>query len=223
MLPSGVKYTIFPLPFALTASFMLVGLCPALPASQAAAPSANAAASRAPKPEGVTIYRRVDEDGTITLTNRPDGDTRFAPLGHFSAVKILQSVGSQGMQSLAEKYGAVHGLDPRLIEAVIQVESGFEPRAVSPAGAGGLMQIMPETGKALGIQDRFDPDANVEGGTRYLKSMLQRFGSLPLALAAYNAGPGNVEKYKGIPPFAETQNYVQKVLTLYGNSTSQGK
>ena len=210
--------TVFLLQKALLCLLLIASccLCPLVPPCAVAAAQAHQPAAPAPQPEGVTIYRRVEEDGTISLTNRPDGDTRFAPLGHFSAVKILQTVGTQGMHSLAEKYGALHGLDPRLIEAVIQVESGFEPQAVSPAGAGGLMQIMPETGKELGIHDRFDPDANVEGGTRYLKSMLQRFGSLPLALAAYNAGAGNVEKYQGIPPFAETQRYVQKVLHLYG-------
>jgi soluble lytic murein transglycosylase-like protein len=120
------------------------------------------------------------------------------------------------LMQLVDALGRQYGLDPRLIEAVIIQESGGDARARSSAGALGLMQLMPGTAAALGVQDPLDPVQNVRGGITYLLEMLQRFhGNLALALAAYNAGPGAVEKYGGIPPYAETQRYVQDVLKLY--------
>jgi soluble lytic murein transglycosylase-like protein len=103
-------------------------------------------------------------------------------------------------------------LDPALVKAVVAAESGFNPNAVSPAGARGLMQLMPDTAAALGVADPFDAEANLIGGARYLRQQLDRFGSLPLALAAYNAGPGTIARYGDVPPIAETHGYVGRIL-----------
>lgn len=107
------------------------------------------------------------------------------------------------------------GLPPELIDAVVSTESGYRPNAVSKTGAKGLMQLMPKTAASLGVKNPFDPAENVRAGAKYLRRMLEKFGRVSLALAAYNAGPGNVRKYDGIPPFAETERYVQVVWQRY--------
>ncbi len=109
---------------------------------------------------------------------------------------------------IAQKYG----FDTELILRIIEAESGGNPNAISPKGALGLMQLMPATARALGISNPFDPVQNIEGGVRYLRHLLDRFGDLRLALAAYNAGPGNVQRYGGVPPFPETQRYLARIL-----------
>ena len=111
--------------------------------------------------------------------------------------------------------GTRYKRDEHLVHAMIQTESAYDSSAVSSAGARGVMQSMPQTGKDLGLDKPFDPAGNIDAGVRYLKSLLDRFKSLPLALAAYNAGPGAVDKHGGIPPFAETRTYVGKVMELY--------
>jgi soluble lytic murein transglycosylase-like protein len=117
------------------------------------------------------------------------------------------------------RVGERQGVDPRFIHAVIKQESSYNPKAVSGVGAEGLMQMMPGTAKRFGLKDPFDATANVEAGTKYLKFLLKRFnGDVSLALAGYNAGEGSVDKYKGIPPYGETQNYVKKIVATYGKT-----
>lgn len=117
--------------------------------------------------------------------------------------------------ALIERAATVHGVDPALVHAVIQTESNYHPRARSPKGAKGLMQLMPDTARAYGLRNPYDPASNIDAGVRHLRTLLDRF-ELRLALAAYNAGAGAVERARGLPPFAETSAYVSRVLTLMG-------
>lgn len=130
--------------------------------------------------------------------------------------KTDASASKSQILNMVNKVARENGVDEKLVQALIKQESGFNPNATSKAGAMGLMQLMPSTAKALGVKDPYNVTQNVEGGVKYLKSMLNKYnGNVILALAAYNAGPNAVDKYEGIPPYKETQNYVKNILANY--------
>lgn len=122
------------------------------------------------------------------------------------------------LRLLIDRYARFFGLAPQLVQAVVQAESGYNVRALSSKGAMGLMQLMPGTAALLGVSDAWDPQQNVRGGTAYLREQLDRFGSVRLAVAAYHAGPNAVKKHNGVPPYPDTQEYVERVLSLYQQS-----
>lgn len=171
------------------------------------------------------IYKRVGSDGRVYYTDRPEKGLNFRliirtpPKTYVRDLKFM-SGNKQKYQDLISKAAARHQVDPKLLHAVIQAESAYNPHAISSAGAVGLMQLMPDTARRYGVTDRHDASQNIDGGTRYLKDLLAMFNSnLKLAVAGYNAGEGAVMKYNyTVPPYRETQNYVQHVLNLYGKS-----
>jgi len=161
------------------------------------------------------------EDGTVVMLLKGGGEVGV-PAGAvrgFVPDEVLDEVASPAGGDLREIAAAAarrHGLDPELVLAVVAVESGFRPGAVSPKGAQGLMQLMPRTAASLGVEDAFDPAQNLDGGARHLGQLLTLYGGdLTRALAAYNAGEGAVERHGGVPPYRETRAYVKKVLQRY--------
>jgi len=167
------------------------------------------------------VSSRRAEGETLVLSLQGGGEVGVAAsmVRGFVPDEVLAEIGPAAvgdLERLAEEAARRHGLDPALVRAVVAVESGFQPEAVSPKGAKGLMQLMPATARELGVADPFDAAANLDGGSRYLRSLLARYeGDLAKALAAYNAGMGAVARHRGVPPYAETRRYVQKVLGRY--------
>jgi len=136
---------------------------------------------------------------------------------------LLRSWTSTDLRGLVHQVSAEHGLDPRLVDCLVRVESGYNPSAVSHKGAMGLMQLMPGTASRHGVSNPFDPEDNVRGGVRELVRLLNLYaGDLSLTLAAYNAGEGAVAKYRGIPPYRETRDYVVRVLSMYNGRPWRG-
>lgn len=172
------------------------------------------------------IYRYIDAQGVVHFTNTPTepGYTLYLKEKRYimgQARSIRFKTGPDVYDNIILKAARAFGVDQALIKAVIHAESGFNPNAVSSKGARGLMQIMPKNDVSLDISNPFDPSQNIMGGTRYLKRMLIRYNEkLALALAAYNAGPSAVDKYKNIPPYEETRTYVQRVMSLYSRYKS---
>lgn len=189
-----------------------------LAAAMAVAPAARAdwAVLRNGQRLHVTGYER---SGSRVILQLPGGETslpasavvRFEPEDVFPAAVPVRTQAAGPYGRLVAKAARKNGLNRQLLSSVIRAESNFHPRAVSPKGAQGLMQLMPATARRLAVRHPFDPAENVQGGARYLKELLGKFGNLNLALAAYNAGPENVKLYHGVPPFRETRAYIARV------------
>ncbi len=161
------------------------------------------------------IYKYVDENGVTHYTNSlPDGE--------YETIIVESARSGSNYDQLIKSKSDKYNIEPAIIKALITAESNWDKNAVSKKGAIGLMQLMPSTARDMHIKNPFDPEENIEGGTRYLKQLLDRFnGDVQLALAAYNAGPSAVEKSKGIPSFTETKQFVKNVLYIYKNSHSK--
>jgi len=170
----------------------------------------------APAAHAGKIYTFIDENGVAHYSNIPN-DARYTQLSMRAVYPPSPRAVPEyrGYDGLILLNARVNKVPPALVKAVIAAESRFDSAAVSRAGAQGLMQLMPQTARKLGVEDPFRPDENVSGGTRYLRQMLDRYGDMTRALAAYNAGPTAVDQYRGVPPYPETRDYVKRVLNYY--------
>lgn len=164
----------------------------------------------------------ITGDGGKLAAQAADQTQKTTPVQEFQGIlKNGLNAIKEDMDSIFEEASALYQIPSKLLRAVAKAESGFNPKAVSKAGAMGVMQLMPGTARSLGVSDPYNARQNILGGAKYLKQNLDRFGGdVSLALAAYNAGPNSVTKYGGIPPYKETQNYVKKIMADYtGNNT----
>jgi len=168
------------------------------------------------------IFVYKDAYGRTVFTDNPQGDgyARYRPKTdpgrRAPTTASVKPRKTKAYDPAIARASRQHGVSPALVKAVIAAESGFDPEAVSRKGAQGLMQLMPGTAELMGVDDALDPWQNIDGGTRYLSQMIERFpGELNLALAAYNAGPEAVKRHGGVPPFEETRGYVKRVLRYY--------
>jgi len=174
--------------------------------------------SLAPVAGYAQLYRYIDENGVMHFTNTPTSSTQNFKLFLREKPKINPRYSTEKYDDIIANASQQYDVSFPLLKAIIKAESDFDPRAVSKKGAKGLMQIMPDNFKLLGIKDPFDPSQNIHAGARYFKQMYDRFkGKLSLSLAAYNAGPTAVERYKTVPPYEETEAYVERVLKFYYN------
>ncbi|MGE3275658.1 MAG: lytic transglycosylase domain-containing protein [Vicinamibacterales bacterium] len=174
-------------------------------------------------PAEAQIYAWRDARGTLVLSDEPQKGTEApatfeVPGAALRATRAAGPGGHHEFDAIITRHARTHRVSPDLVRAVIQVESGFDPNAVSPRGAAGLMQIMPDTARDLGLADPFHPEDNIRAGVTYLRQLLDRYeDDVELALAAYNAGPGTVARYgDAVPPYRETRNYVKKVTGAAG-------
>ena len=169
----------------------------------------------APSAVPADIYMYRDADGVLHFTNVP-ASTKYRLYIRNRKPAFSTSPGTKKYDGIIQDAARRYGVDFSLLKAIIRAESSFNPQAISRKGARGLMQIMPQNFRTLEIQDPFDPKQNIMGGARYFRSLLDRYeGKVALTLAAYNAGPTAVDRYRRIPPYVETQDYVEKVLRYY--------
>jgi soluble lytic murein transglycosylase-like protein len=180
------------------------------------------------------VYKYQDGNGVTHLTNVPEEASRgpyelwkkseaTKPKGWQDGYRALPRLDRQSYAETVARFSGLYGVDPTLVRAVIHAESAFRPDAVSPKGAGGLMQLMPATAQRFDVSDRFDPEQNIAGGVAYLALLLDLFdGDRQLAVAAYNAGENAVARYDGIPPYEETQTYVKRVMQLQAAYAGNG-
>jgi hypothetical protein len=163
-----------------------------------------------------SIFSYTDDQGVTHFTNRPHGDKRFRKVIFREDTRIVRPAPSHFLyDQIIDETARSYRVPPALVKAVVAAESAFDPRAVSRKGAKGLMQLMPQTAELMGVEQPLEPKSNIRGGTEYLKAMIDRYGDYSRALAAYNAGPSAVDRYGGVPPYRETQDYVDRVLNYY--------
>ena len=169
-----------------------------------------------PSAAAADIYMRIGKNGTVYFSNVPVSSGYNLYMRTERKGRDISVYGRVLYKNIILKASKKYNVSPKLIEAVIKAESGFNIKAVSDKGAEGLMQLMPQTQRKLDVTNPFNPSQNIYGGTEYLKSLIAKYrGNLPLALAAYNAGSKAVKKYGGIPPYDETRNYVNEVMQYY--------